>query len=163
MEELLLLNDSLTSLLAKVTPPAVSQNGNGSPIIGSQNTSETSREGSIADGHSNGSSTPTLTLTIPPSPLKPNGNTLSLIIPQSSVITPSPEDLTSEDEQPSPATPRVDKGKARAEPEEEKVLSPSFLISASDESEDEEGKLALALAMGGNVEGVESVPSPTKL
>ncbi|KAI6100340.1 hypothetical protein F5141DRAFT_1141856 [Pisolithus sp. B1] len=57
----------------------------------------------------------------------------------------------SDDEDDEPPTPRVDKGKGRAEPEpeeHEKVLSPSFMIS---ESEDE-----------GSVEGTEAVAvSPT--
>ncbi|KAI6169874.1 hypothetical protein EDD17DRAFT_1785645, partial [Pisolithus thermaeus] len=57
----------------------------------------------------------------------------------------------SDDEDDEPPTPRVDKGKGRAEPEpeeHEKVLSPSFMIS---ESEDE-----------GSVEGAEAVAvSPT--
>lgn len=69
------------------------------------------------------------------------------------------EDPASEDEPSSPETPRVDKGKARAEPEEihEKVLSPSFMVSSSDDSEDE-GKSLLV-----SVPEVDSTPSPTKL
>ncbi|KAI0371987.1 RNI-like protein [Pilatotrama ljubarskyi] len=57
-----------------------------------------------------------------------------------------------------PITPRVDKGKGRAEPEpepQESVLSPTFLITESDE---EEGDTATIPTEGG-----ESVVSPTDL
>lgn len=46
----------------------------------------------------------------------------------------------SEEEEIAPDTPRVDKGKGRAKPEPEvfeKVLSPSFMITSSDDDEDE--------------------------
>lgn len=59
-----------------------------------------------------------------------------------------------------PTTPRVDKGKAKAEPppeEPEKVLSPTFMLteSSEDEDEDEEGHFVLA------EEQLESPASPT--
>jgi len=47
-----------------------------------------------------------------------------------------------EDDDDTPTTPRIDKGKRKAEPEEvyEKVLSPTFLIAESSEDEDEDGR-----------------------
>lgn len=48
-----------------------------------------------------------------------------------------------EGEDDTPTTPRIDKGKRKAEPEpevHEKVLSPTFLIAESSEDEDEDGR-----------------------
>lgn len=55
----------------------------------------------------------------------------------------------SDDEPDEPPTPRIDKGKGRAEPEpeeHEKVLSPSFLISESEDEESVEGAEAIAVS-----------------
>lgn len=68
----------------------------------------------------------------------------------------------SEEEEVVPETPKVDKGKGRAKPEPEvfeKVLSPSFMITGSDDDEDEEGKAAF---VGEPDEAVEG-PSPLDL
>ncbi|KAI8970894.1 RNI-like protein [Trametes punicea] len=74
---------------------------------------------------------------------------------ESSVSAQADPDHSDDDE---PITPRVDKGKARAEPEpepEESVLSPTFLIT---ESDDEDGETPAEA-----VETVENVVSPTDL
>ena len=66
----------------------------------------------------------------------------------------------SDDEDGSPITPRVDKGKGRAEPEPEPVesiLSPTFLIS---ESDDEDGDPPIP---PDELEGFEDLVSPTDL
>ncbi|KAI0360641.1 RNI-like protein [Trametes cingulata] len=75
---------------------------------------------------------------------------------KSSAAGAAEEPELSDDEE--PITPRVDKGKGRAEPEpepEESVLSPTFLIT---ESDDEEGDTPTLPAEAG-----ESVVSPTDL
>jgi protein phosphatase 1 regulatory subunit 37 len=58
-----------------------------------------------------------------------------------------------------PTTPRIDKGKAKAQPEpeeQEKILSPNFLITESSESEDEDGP---KLIVDGDDDVIER-PSP---
>ncbi|KAF8635270.1 hypothetical protein AX15_000493 [Amanita polypyramis BW_CC] len=55
-------------------------------------------------------------------------------------VVPSEDGAKVRDEADTPTTPRIDKGKARAEPEPEvpeKVLSPTFLIAESEDEEDE--------------------------
>lgn len=131
MEELLALNDSLTSLHSAITPGPPQPNGQ--PRNGSAN-------------HSENASTVSADVSRSPSPVsapvetgnhvKANGGPPAL-----SVIVEGLGGVDGEDEGPDPATPKIDKGKGKAEPEPEqleKVLSPSFLISASDD-EDEEG------------------------
>lgn len=64
-----------------------------------------------------------------------------------------------EDDDDTPTTPRIDKGKRKAEPEPEvpeKVLSPTFLIAESSEDEDEDGRRYVIAP-----EHLEEVTSPT--
>jgi protein phosphatase 1 regulatory subunit 37 len=69
--------------------------------------------------------------------------------------------LVDEDEQPQPTTPKIDKGKGKAEPEPEeleKVLSPTFLITESEDEDDDGHRFPAEEGEGG--EEVVS-PSPT--
>ena len=78
--------------------------------------------------------------------------------PEGSASSTVPE--PSDDEDDEPFTPRVDKGKGRAEPEPEPVesiLSPTFLIS---ESDDEDGEVPVPPEPE---EGLEDLVSPTDL
>ena len=62
-------------------------------------------------------------------------------IPNGNSIIAYGEDADDEEIDDTPTTPRVDKGKAKAEPppeEPEKVLSPTFLLAESSEDEDED-------------------------
>ncbi|TFK65923.1 RNI-like protein [Pluteus cervinus] len=75
------------------------------------------------------------------------------------LLSGSPEPQTSESgDEVTPTTPRVDKGKARAEPEPEvleKVLSPTFMITEEESDEDGDGEPYIP------VEEVEGALSPT--
>lgn len=84
-----------------------------------------------------------------------NGSTSSLVSEISSLgLAETEEDMRSLEED-ILTTPRIDKGKARAEPEPEepeKVLSPTFMITADEDEEDEERSFNPA---------EEGEPSPT--
>jgi protein phosphatase 1 regulatory subunit 37 len=71
----------------------------------------------------------------------------------------SPDQDNGHEELPSPITPKVDKGKGRAEPEPEQhepVLSPRHFLVGESEDEDEDGQRFLNPG-----EGDDSVASPT--
>ncbi|KAF8340191.1 hypothetical protein F5887DRAFT_1076994 [Amanita rubescens] len=131
LQELLGINDQLRSLLAKIPAPQKPtlvlqglgvKKINGSALV--------SGDGSVSSGTvdpQNGHAARHDELTTTPNGVYVEGGT----------------DDTNEDDD-TPTTPRIDKGKARAEPEPEvpeKVLSPTFLITES-ESEDEEARYA---------------------
>lgn len=158
MEELLALNDSITTLLAgtlPATPSVVVQsvtltNGKDDDDSAASLLSSTTTDSAVDVGGGT-------VLDI-----KANGG-LKLQIPASHDHTAeSDAESELEVEEVSPGTPKIDKGKGRAEPEpevHEPVLSPSFRISGSDD-EDEEGKLPFVVdepqdGLGG--------PSPTDL
>lgn len=72
--------------------------------------------------------------------------------------TQSNEEQEEQEEQTTPTTPRIDKGKGRAEPEEEepeKVLSPSYVIDSEEEDED-------GVGYGIPEEIAALMPSPTE-
>jgi len=129
LQELLGINDQLRSLLAKIPAPqkpTLVLQGLGVKINGS---ALVSGDGSVSSGTvdlQNGHAARHDKLTTP------NG-----------VCVEGGTDGANEDDD-TPTTPRIDKGKARAEPEPEvpeKVLSPTFLITEPD-SEDEEARYA---------------------
>jgi protein phosphatase 1 regulatory subunit 37 len=125
LQELLGINDQLRSLLAKIPAPQkptlVLQGLGVKKINGS---TPASGEGSISSG--------TVDLQ--------NGHAAR----HDELTTPNGVGVEGSTDDDTPTTPRIDKGKGRAEPEPEvpeKVLSPTFLITES-ESEDEEARYA---------------------
>ncbi|KAF9459258.1 hypothetical protein BDZ94DRAFT_1312550 [Collybia nuda] len=125
MDELLTINDQLTSLLHELPPPS-------RPVLTLQGLGLSFHDTpSVGVTKANG---------------LPNGH-----LPETSSEEPQEDpDLT-------PTTPRIDKGKGRAEPEPEepeKVLSPTMLPTDS-EDEDEDGEHFVP------IEEVEDVASPT--
>ncbi|PCH38969.1 RNI-like protein [Wolfiporia cocos MD-104 SS10] len=121
LQELLALNDELTALLARCAPQKLSVAVHGLGIH-------------VENGKANGSAG---------GAASGNGHAV-----QFQASGGAPEE--SDDE---PVTPRVDKGKGRAEPEPEepeKVLSPTFLITESDD-EDGDGQELLAETADGLV------------
>ncbi|EAU86549.2 hypothetical protein CC1G_07745 [Coprinopsis cinerea okayama7 len=137
LEEQLEVNDKLLGLLKKVPPgsrPNLTLHGLGLNMNGSSTSSLVSQHSSIrSNGHLNGAT----------------GS------PESGSLLGSAD---GGDEELSPATPKVDKGKRRADPEpieHEKILSPTFLITESeDEDEERSGYLTPP-------EMMEGAPSPT--
>lgn len=167
LEELLEVNDSLIGLLKRL--PAVGARIGGPKAGG--------------DGLGKGGR-PNLTLTglgIGGVNQRPNGSAIqatsspvvngSLAVPSNANHLHHPKSSAAEeedDEEDTPTTPRVDKGKRRADPEPveiEKVLSPSaaFMISAEEDedrmSDDED--VMNGGGYGTPPEGVEGMPSPT--
>jgi protein phosphatase 1 regulatory subunit 37 len=137
LEELLQANDELTAAMAATTsgPPQ------GRPALTLQGLGiHTSNGDASVAGEQD------------PSKDVPNGN-------GQAVHSHSTEGEELEDVEDPLSTPRIDKGKARAEPEPpevEKVLSPTFMIESEDEDEDDD--LAFR-TQGGDDEAV--APSPT--
>jgi protein phosphatase 1 regulatory subunit 37 len=108
LEELLDVNDELLSSLARIPSP-------GRPILKLQGL------GSNWDADRNKSDD-----------AKANGGTSTSILVNGEAQHDSPEEEGA-------LTPKIDKGKAKAEPEpeqQEKVLSPNFLITESEDEED---------------------------
>ncbi|KDQ52233.1 hypothetical protein JAAARDRAFT_40347 [Jaapia argillacea MUCL 33604] len=133
LEELLGLNDSLMELLARLDASATGGQGQGTPgqfkglglVIDTKRLEGGLGGGSVAVGGETDSGE-----------TSENGHVVG----------------REEEEDGLPSTPRVDKGKGRAEPEPpepEKILSPTFLISESDDEEDGVNSLALAVPIGG--------------
>jgi protein phosphatase 1 regulatory subunit 37 len=82
------------------------------------------------------------------------------IVNGSSVLPQDAAEDDEEEEADTPTTPRVDKGKRRADPEPEeieKVLSPAFLISETSEDEDEDPGYGTPPEEG----EIPGMPSPT--
>ncbi|PFH46913.1 hypothetical protein AMATHDRAFT_50684 [Amanita thiersii Skay4041] len=145
MEELLRINDQLLSLLAKApipVKPALTLQGLGLSMNGS------------------GSSAGVKMSTSSGSEVSPNGH----VVVENGMVNGVKEDVglveeeqeVVEEDTTTPTTPRIDKGKGRAEPEPEvpeNVLSPTFLIT---ESEDEDGEVQYIAN-----EEMQSGPSPT--
>ncbi len=134
MEELLSLNDSLTSLLEET---GWSRLQNGGPMNGSS-----TYEGSMLSNSSlDTSRSPSPQASQPAKDVSPK---IPSATPALSIQTDvSVHDSDVEDGELS--TPKVDKGKGRAEPEPEqpeKILSPtpSFLIATSDDEDEDAGK-----------------------
>lgn len=152
MEELLALNDSVMTLLSEVdeiltgsTPNGSAPHSRGSSQASSDHEHEVLPKAETDLSFNN---------QVQEHDAKANGLTVN--------IPPLEHDVSeSEDEVLSPETPRVDKGKRRAEPEPaviEKVLSPTYLIAGSDD-EYEEGKLGFV----GEPDGIDDGPSPLDL
>lgn len=140
MEELLSLNDQLTTLLEAL--PATPAPARGRPVLtpllgvglGLNLGSGGDSKGSDRMGVGMGG--------------MPNGN---------SILHGDAEEERGDD---TPTTPRVDKGKAKAEPppeEPEKVLSPTFMLTESSSSEDEDEDARFVMAE----EDLEGPASPT--
>ena len=140
MGELLSLNDQLTTLL-EALPPAPRRpvlaplRGLGLDLVLDNNAGGKGDEGKGVGGMSNGNA------------VIVNGDVCAIE---------GGEDIDT------PTTPRVDKGKAKAEPppeEPEKVLSPTFMLAESSEDEDEDGESRHFVVPEGELE--EGVASPT--
>ena len=166
IEELLYLNDNITNALTQVDELRKGQNSRTPSMNGHGSTGASTPQASAGVG---------LGLIISPaesieqqtehainSPeqaarIDARLNGLRLQIPGSQSIQ---ADETEGDKEPEVETPKVDKGKGRAAPEPEvfeKVLSPSFVLSSSDDEDDSEGR-----EMGDLEEGITG-PSPTDL
>jgi protein phosphatase 1 regulatory subunit 37 len=119
LEELLSANDDLTSALAETTKtteadrPSLTLHGLGSSISSASSTFSNNSSDIVNGG-------------------VPNGN--------GQVLHSSPVSGAGHEDEPEPTTPKIDKGKGRAEPEpveHEKVLSPTLLVPESDEEDDD--------------------------
>ncbi|KAF8638634.1 hypothetical protein AX17_002059 [Amanita inopinata Kibby_2008] len=142
MEELLGINDQLLGLLSKVPTP-------GRPTLSLQGLGFMVNGGSASSQESEQTVTKDLPNGRPPQSddqLVPNG-----------IREECGGKGEGEDEEATPTTPWMDKGKGRAAPEPEvpeKILSPTFLITETEEDEDEETHYATD-------EEAEAGPSPT--
>lgn len=152
-----MLNDSLTSLISQASQMAESAAQNGNAVNGAGDGA--SLLSMVSDSTGDSSAVPSASegaaVTVPT-----NGALgLTLQIP----VDDQADQALSEDEgMPEPDTPRIDKGKQRAEPEpevHEPVLSPSFRISASDD-EDEDGPKVFVTE---EPDPMLSGPSPTDM
>ncbi|KAH8109464.1 hypothetical protein DFH11DRAFT_1812456 [Phellopilus nigrolimitatus] len=150
IEELFFLNDSITNLITQI---------------------DEARKGTLSSANGNG----TLTQTTGPPQATEDFTQIPVQVKKTSKVDvklnglrlhiPSElpgESEQSEDEAEALETPRIDKGKGRAKPEpevHEKVLSPSFVLSGSDDEDDEERKVGIVTEPDREVEG----PSPIGL
>ncbi|KAI5119230.1 hypothetical protein M0805_002155 [Coniferiporia weirii] len=156
IEELFFLNESITNSLNGVNEASKkagsAPNGNGTHAA---SPSQTSTDDSHGSGPPSEAEDAQMTTQVAKLDAKLNG--LRLHIPMD-----GEDELEDEVETEAPETPRVDKGKGRAEPEpvvHEKVLSPSFVLSDSDD--EEEGRKAVFVSEP-DEEG-EDGPTPTDL
>jgi protein phosphatase 1 regulatory subunit 37 len=134
MQELLGLNDQLTTLLEAAPPVPAPGRPVLTPLRGLGLGLTVSIDGDVKASNGNGVHG------------MPNGNGVIVV---------------NGDGDDTPTTPRVDKGKAKAEPppeEPEKVLSPTFMLAeeSDDEDEDRENRHFVVLE-----EGLEGPTSPT--
>lgn len=146
LQELLVLNDSLTSLVSGVRSKDITPTPTG-PVPNGIIVQSPSLESNIKDASENYFTLSTGTVS--PTESKPNGDAA---VPSIITDIPGPlEHSASETESEEITTPRIDKGKGRAEPEPEipeKIISPPprFIvagIASDDEEHDPNGRILM--------------------